>query len=68
MRGSATVPVGLCAGTETGLAAVNLLGIVPADQQGRILLDAHLPPFICNLHVQAVDLMSCAKSNVATFP
>ena len=67
-QGDAPIPGGLCAGTETGLDVVNLLGIIPIDENGEITLDASLPFFVCNLQLQAVDLVSCATSNVTSLP
>ena len=67
-EGSGEIPGGLCAGTETGLEVVNLLGILPIDAAGEVTLDATLPFFVCDLKLQVVDLVSCATSNVTTPP
>lgn len=67
-QGNAVIPGGLCAGIETGLDVVNLLGILPVDSEGRVTLDATLPFFVCDLQLQVVDLVSCATSNVTTLP
>ena len=67
-QGSATIAGGLCAGTETGLDLVYLLGIIPVVANGEITLDTSLPFFVCDLQLQAVDLVSCATSNVTSLP
>lgn len=66
--GDALIPGGLCDGTETGLDIVNLLGILPIDADGEVTLDATLSHFVCDLQLQVVDMVSCATSNVTTFP
>lgn len=66
--GSAVIPGGLCTGTGTGLDVINVLGILPIDAEGRITLGATLPPFVCALQMQALDLVSCATSNVTEPP
>ena len=66
--GDSVIPSGICAGTESDLAVINLLGILPTDAAGEISLDVSLPFFVCDLQLQAVDLVSCATSNVTTLP
>lgn len=65
--GSQVIPSGYpCAGTTLGLnASVDLALSVNADSSGTLILTRTLPAAACgNIFIQAVDLSSCATSNV----
>lgn len=52
----------------TRLAIPGLLGILPTDSDGSIVLALEVPAPVCTLQLQAIDLVSCATSNVTTLP
>ena len=64
--GSSTVPGGACAGTAIDLQAPRLLTILTADAQGQASLNKDVGGGACGVRLQALDLSSCATSNVGT--
>lgn len=64
--GNFTIPGGNpCAGTELGLSnAVTLFGVFSADDSGDVTIEATVPGGACGLSVQAIDLATCAVTNV----
>ena len=66
--GGATIPRGVCAGTEVDLSDPRLLAMVTADSGGGYSATPSLPPGACGAYLQAVDLESCAVSNVNQIP
>lgn len=64
--GSATVPGGACAGTAIDLQTPQLLTILTADAQGEASLNKDVGGGACGVLLQALDLSSCATSNVGT--
>ncbi len=70
-EGSFTIPGGVCAGTELGLnGTVKLATVLMADSDGVASLVRELPASICGgeIVVQAIDLSTCAASNVVPTP
>ncbi len=67
-EGSVTLPPGPCAGTRIGLADPNPLGALSADQAGEISLNQVVNAGVCGLLLQALDVTTCAPSNVASVP
>ena len=57
-----------CAGTQLGLnATVQLAGVERADANGVATLDVNVPNAACGrIYVQAIDLGSCATTNVVS--
>jgi hypothetical protein len=71
-EGSVVIPPGKpCAGTVLGLdATVRLAGVERADENGVARLDIHdIPPRACGrIYLQAIDLTTCATTNVVPVP
>lgn len=65
-EGSFTRPADPCPGLELGLADVDLLGVIAADNSGAISRDVDVGVNACGLFVQAVDLVTRGPSNVAS--
>ncbi len=61
-------PADPCPGLELGLADVDLLGVITADNSGAISHDEDVGVNACGLFVQAVDLVTRGPSNVASVP
>lgn len=61
-------PADPCPGLELGLADVDLLGVIAADNSGAISRDEDVGVNACGLFVQAVDLVTRGPSNVASVP
>ena len=66
--GSTTITVDTCAGTMLGLKKARLLATGTADSSGKVSVRMRLTDNRCGLLFQALDLGSCATSNVATGP
>src|SRR5690606_27524683 len=69
-QGSVAVPPGLpCAGTVLGLnGTARLGGTAVADADGAATFDAHVPANACGrVLAQAIDLQTCATTNVVGF-
>ena len=69
--GSVTIPNGPCAGTELGLdGTARLAALVRADVNGSATLSHPLPAMACDGRVvlQAIDVTTCAPSNVVATP
>lgn len=66
--GSFTIPGGfVCAGTTLGLGGTpTLVAVLHANASGTATFSGNLPPGVCGGHIQAVDLTTCATSNVET--
>lgn len=66
--GSFTIPGGfVCGGTVLGLGGTpTLAAVVSANASGTASLAGNVPAALCGFSVQAVDLTTCATSNVVT--
>ncbi|MHC4838357.1 MAG: hypothetical protein ACYTF3_09280 [Planctomycetota bacterium] len=65
--GSFTIGSGSCAGTTIAIGSPTLAGIFGADAAGSLSLAVTLPPALCGLTLQAVDLTACTVSNTVIF-
>ncbi|MFT4626337.1 MAG: hypothetical protein ACI8PZ_005014 [Myxococcota bacterium] len=63
--GSATIPSGICAGTNTGLGApMNWFGpVTDLDADGAVSFSPSLPGPACGLYIVAVDMSTCSVSS-----
>jgi outer membrane protein assembly factor BamB len=66
--GSTVITTGGCAGTTVDLNRARLLTTGTADANGDLTVQIRLNSMRCGLLLQAVDLATCATSNVATGP
>ena len=68
--GNATVPPGNpCAGTTLGLnGTARLVGLREADGSGAAILTGNAPPSTCDGFLQALDVGSCATTDVVPVP
>jgi hypothetical protein len=69
--GTASVPVGPCAGTQSGLSAngAGLAASFNATASGRaVFSNLSLPPGACGATIQVLDVASCTFTNVDTVP
>lgn len=66
-KGSVVIPLGVCAGTALGLNGTATLAFtIPVDGSGVAAAQVNLPALVCGrAFAQAIDLGSCATSNVA---
>jgi len=67
-QGSFVLPVGTCAGTQTGLASPLPYAPSLADETGTVAETFTLPPSACSRFVQAIDVTTCNTSNVVQLP
>lgn len=61
--GSFTIAGGSCPGTLLDIGSPTLAGIFSADATGSLSFGVTLPPALCGLTLQAVDLTGCLVSN-----
>ena len=69
--GGESLPAGVCAGTQTALAApLKLLGgqPFPADAYGLFQTTRTAPQNACSFWIQVVDLGTCRLSNPLPLP
>ena len=66
--GNTTIGTGNCAGTMLDLKRAHLLRTNIADNNGEVSLRVRLNANRCGQRLQAIDLSSCATSNVAPTP
>jgi len=66
--GSTTLASGDCAGTILDLKKAHLFTNATADNNGNVSLRVRLNPNRCGILLQAIDLSTCATSNVAPTP
>lgn len=66
--GSTTLSGGSCAGTTLGLSKARILTARTADANGNVTVQIRPNANRCALLFQAVDLTTCATTNVATGP
>ncbi len=63
--GQTTIPTGPCAGTILPLTgSVQLIATTRADGQGRAAVTGPVPPAACSARLVALDVATCATSNV----
>jgi len=67
-EGSAVIPSGQCAGTEIGLDSPSLLGVLPANPDGRLRIERSVQLGLCGKFMQAVDLSTCGATSVEQLP
>ena len=67
-EGSTVVPGGDCSGTRLGVESDGVLlkfgPVADLDRDGMIDILPTLPPSVCGLQMQAIDLSNCEVSNV----
>ena len=66
--GATTLTTGDCAGTTIDLKKAHLLATGIADNNGEVTLRIRLNANRCGILLQAIDLSTCATSNVAQTP
>jgi len=66
--GTATVPVGPCAGTTLDLAGASLVATLVADGAGSVAVTRTLAAGACDLRLQWLDESLCRVSNVVSIP
>jgi outer membrane protein assembly factor BamB len=66
--GSTTLTSGDCVGTTLDLNKAHLFATGTADGNGNVNLRARLNPNRCGILLQAIDLSTCATSNVTPTP
>ena len=64
--GTTTINNGSCAGTILDLAKARVLTTRNADANGNLALRLNLSSTACGKPLQAIDLVTCATSNVVT--
>jgi len=64
--GSSSVPSGPCAGTELELDSPALRTVLTADDDGFVSITRDLPEPVCGTLLQAIDVESCATSNLSS--
>lgn len=66
--GSATVPIGPCAGTVLDLADPRVLSALAADESGRVSGSRTVGPNSCGRLLQALDIKTCRASTTTAVP
>lgn len=64
IEGSGKIPVGPCAGSESGLESPQWVASLPTDAAGVFALTLALTGNVCGTLLQAVDTQTCAVGNV----
>jgi outer membrane protein assembly factor BamB len=66
--GSTTITTGNCAGTTLDLMRARVIATGTSDANGNVMLRLRLNARQCGQLMQALDLTTCASSNVASAP
>jgi hypothetical protein len=64
--GGFVIPSGACAGTVIPLGGPRLLGFQPSTPSGQASISGNVPAGACTRGLVAVDMATCAVSNVAS--